>query len=309
MISKLRCDLMDCAAGLFTVPRLRSLAASGPVHTGGLAADDASAKVYVAPGEYDEFYVFMSGGFSGQVAVYGLPSGRLLKRHPRLLAVRGERLRLQRGDQADAQDQLRLRAVGRRAPPEAVADRRRARRALAVHQRQQHAAHRAHRSHDDSRRTRSSRSRTRPATTRRRSSTPNTEYVVSATRFSVPTPQATSRSRRRRRTSGALLSFIKVGAAGQDGHRVPDPACPATTTISAHAGKGPSDGWSSSPLQHRAGVHASSSANASQNDKDFIAAVNWKRAEECVAQGSRRPDAGRVRAQLGRRIAHRASAR
>jgi nitrous-oxide reductase len=40
---------------------------------------DAASKVYVAPGSYDEFYSFLSGGFSGQVAVYGLPSGRLLK--------------------------------------------------------------------------------------------------------------------------------------------------------------------------------------------------------------------------------------
>src|SRR5574339_836856 len=40
---------------------------------------DAPAKVYVAPGSYDEFYAFMSGGFSGQVSVYGLPSGRLFR--------------------------------------------------------------------------------------------------------------------------------------------------------------------------------------------------------------------------------------
>ena len=40
---------------------------------------DAAEKVYVAPGQYDEFYAFLSGGFNGQVAVYGLPSGRLLK--------------------------------------------------------------------------------------------------------------------------------------------------------------------------------------------------------------------------------------
>jgi nitrous-oxide reductase len=40
---------------------------------------DAASRVYVAPGQYDEFYAFLSGGFSGQVSVYGLPSGRLLK--------------------------------------------------------------------------------------------------------------------------------------------------------------------------------------------------------------------------------------
>jgi nitrous-oxide reductase len=44
--------------------------------------ENAASKVYVAPGEYDEFYAFMSGGFSGQVTVYGLPSGRLFRTVP-----------------------------------------------------------------------------------------------------------------------------------------------------------------------------------------------------------------------------------
>ena len=43
------------------------------------AAGDAPSRVYVPPGSYDQYYAFMSGGFSGQLAVYGLPSGRLLK--------------------------------------------------------------------------------------------------------------------------------------------------------------------------------------------------------------------------------------
>ena len=43
---------------------------------------DAAEKVYVAPGKYDEFYAFLSGGFDGQVGVYGLPSGRLLRHVP-----------------------------------------------------------------------------------------------------------------------------------------------------------------------------------------------------------------------------------
>jgi len=34
---------------------------------------DAAQKTYVAPGKYDEFYDFVSGGFSGQMSVYGLP--------------------------------------------------------------------------------------------------------------------------------------------------------------------------------------------------------------------------------------------
>src|SRR5919205_1811751 len=42
-------------------------------------AGNAASKVYVAPGKYDEYYAFFSGGFNGQMLVYGLPSGRLLK--------------------------------------------------------------------------------------------------------------------------------------------------------------------------------------------------------------------------------------
>lgn len=39
----------------------------------GLVTGDAAQRVYVAPGTYDEFYAFLSGGFNGQVSVYGLP--------------------------------------------------------------------------------------------------------------------------------------------------------------------------------------------------------------------------------------------
>ena len=59
-------------------------------NTSGVLGSDAASKVYVAPGEYDEFYVFMSGGFSGQVTVHGLPSGRLLKTIP-VFSVDGEK--------------------------------------------------------------------------------------------------------------------------------------------------------------------------------------------------------------------------
>ncbi len=50
-----------------------------PKNAGAAAAGDAASRVYVAPGKYDEIYNFVSGGFSGQVSVYGLPSGRLFR--------------------------------------------------------------------------------------------------------------------------------------------------------------------------------------------------------------------------------------
>jgi nitrous-oxide reductase len=35
----------------------------------GAITGDAAAKVYVAPGQYDEFYNIVSGGFNGQMSI------------------------------------------------------------------------------------------------------------------------------------------------------------------------------------------------------------------------------------------------
>ena len=51
----------------------------GEKKSDGILASNAAEKVYVKPGDLDEYYAFVSGGFSGQLAVYGLPSGRLFK--------------------------------------------------------------------------------------------------------------------------------------------------------------------------------------------------------------------------------------
>lgn len=48
------------------------------------AADSAAAaqQVYVAPGKLDDYYAFLSGGQSGSVFVYGIPSCRFIKEIP-----------------------------------------------------------------------------------------------------------------------------------------------------------------------------------------------------------------------------------
>jgi nitrous-oxide reductase len=50
-----------------------------PANTKSAVTGDAASKVFVPPGQYDEFYNFVSGGFSGQMSVYGIPSGRMLR--------------------------------------------------------------------------------------------------------------------------------------------------------------------------------------------------------------------------------------
>src|SRR6266508_831668 len=67
--------------GLAAVGTVLGLSACG-ASSKPLGGSDAAAKVYVAPGQYDELYAFLSGGFSGNVVVYGLPSGRLLQQIP-----------------------------------------------------------------------------------------------------------------------------------------------------------------------------------------------------------------------------------
>ena len=65
--------------GISTFASLAFLGSCKPKGTETAVSGDAAEKVYVAPGKYDEVYNFVSGGFNGQMNVYGLPSGRLLK--------------------------------------------------------------------------------------------------------------------------------------------------------------------------------------------------------------------------------------
>ena len=72
------------------------LGSCGQKDVGSVVEGNAAEQAYVAPGEYDEFYAFMSGGYSGQITAYGLPSGRLLKEIPVFSLYPGKRLRFQR---------------------------------------------------------------------------------------------------------------------------------------------------------------------------------------------------------------------
>src|SRR5690606_15907798 len=59
----------------------------------------------------------------------------------------------------------------------------------------------------------------------------------------------------------------------------------------SHSGKGPSHGWAFFTSYNTEQAHSLKERGASQNDKDFVAAVNWKLAEQCVAEGKGRKEA------------------
>lgn len=80
--------ILGAAVGVLAA-RLGQQAATGGALAGvaearGLTGEQAEAalKTFVPPGSYDEYYIFSSGGHSGQVLVYGVPSMRLLKEIP-----------------------------------------------------------------------------------------------------------------------------------------------------------------------------------------------------------------------------------
>jgi len=247
-------------------------------------AGDAAARVYVAPGKYDEFYAFMSGGFDGQVGVYGLPSGRLL-RHVPVFSQNPENgwgyseqtkammntsygfvpwddaHHPQLSQTAGIPDGRWLFINGNNTPRIARLDLTRFEtdEILEI-----------------------------PNAGGNHSSpfiTENSEYVVAGTRFSVPAPQRDVSIEDYKDAFSGVLSFVKVDSA--TGHmaiafqiRMP----PFDYDLS-HAGKGPSHGWSFFTMYNTEQANTKLEVNASQKDKDYVAAVNWKQAEQCVAQG------------------------
>src|SRR5215210_5427719 len=68
-----------CFSALAVLCLISGMNSCKPKNAGTAVSSDAAQKAYVAPGKYDEFYNFVSGGFNGQMSVYGLPSGRLLR--------------------------------------------------------------------------------------------------------------------------------------------------------------------------------------------------------------------------------------
>jgi len=69
-------QLLSCSGANAPAGDLMSIAAAR-----GLSPEDAAraVKTFVAPGQHDEYVLFASGGHSGQILAFGIPSMRLLK--------------------------------------------------------------------------------------------------------------------------------------------------------------------------------------------------------------------------------------
>ena len=80
-LSKLAVSLIAAGMGLATTAAWSADALQDVMKQRGLSQQDllAAAKTYVPTGKRDEFYAFSSGGQSGQVIVYAIPSMRILK--------------------------------------------------------------------------------------------------------------------------------------------------------------------------------------------------------------------------------------
>lgn len=257
-----------------------------PKNAGNAVTGDAASKAYVAPGKYDEFYNFLSGGFSGQMSVYGLPSGRLLRVIP-VFSVDPEKgygyseetkpmLNTSHGfvpwddlhhpEMSQTNGEIDGRWIfgnANNTPRVARIDLTTFRTAEIIELPNSGGNHSS------------------PFITE------NTEYVIAGTRFSVP-PDNTDGDvpiNTYKKNFKAHISFISVGKEDGKMEIAFQLKCPAVNFDLSHSGKGKSHGWFFFSCYNTEQANTLLEVNASQRDKDFIMAVNWKKAEEYLKAG------------------------
>lgn len=263
-----------------------SFNACKPKGAGNAVSGNAAEKVYVPPGQYDEFYNFVSGGFSGQLSVYGLPSGRLLRVIP-VFSLDPEKgwgfseetkpmLETSHGSVPwDDLHHVQLSKTdgdydGKWVFVNANNTPRIARVDLSTF--------------------RTAEIMELPNSGGNHSSpfiTENTEYVVAGTRFSVPldgsggdVPISTYKQNFK-----GTLSFVSVDKDNGHMNLAFQIETPGVNFDLSRAGKGASHGWFFFSTYNTEQANTLLEVNASKNDKDFILAVNWKKAEEYLKAG------------------------
>ncbi|SEN55278.1 nitrous oxide reductase apoprotein [Chitinophaga rupis] len=266
------------------VAAIASLQSCKMKNTAAAVQGDADSKVYVAPGKYDEYYNFVSGGFNGQVSVYGLPSGRLLKLIPvfsmfpengygyseetkaMLNTTNGQipwddQHHLELSQTNGEQDGRWLFANANNTPRVARIDLSTFKTVEILQM---------------------------PNSAGNHSSpfiTENTEYVVAGTRFSVPLGSEDVPISSFKQNFHSTASFISVDKNSGNMALAFQIVLPGMNLDLSHAGKGPSHDWFFFSSYNTEQAYTLLEVNASQKDKDYIIAVNWKKAEEYAKAG------------------------
>jgi len=263
-----------------------SLVGCKPKNNQNAVSGNAGAKSYVPPGKYDEFYNFVSGGFSGQMAVYGLPSGRLLRVIP-VFSVDPEKgwgyseetkpmLNTSHGfvpwddlhhpemSQTNGEiDGKWIFGNANNTPRLARIDLKTFRTAEIIEL---------------------------PNSGGNHSSpfgTENSEYIVAGTRFSVPPDNANGDvpiSSYKQNFKGHI-SFVSVNRESGAMDIAFQLKTPGVNFDLARCGRAKSHGWFFFSCYNTEQANTLLEVNASQKDKDFIMAVNWKKAEEYLKAG------------------------
>ncbi len=263
-----------------------------PKNVQSAVSGDAAAKTYVAPGKYDEFYNFVSGGFSGQMSVYGLPSGRLLRVVP-VFSINPENgygyseetkpmLNTSHGFIPwDDQHHLDLSQTNGEIDGRWIfANANNTPRVARVDLTTFHTAEILE----------------LPNSAGNHSSpfiTENTEYVVAGTRFSVPPDDKNGDVpiNTYRKNFKGTISFISVDKTNGNMDIAFQLQCPPVNFDLSHAGKGVSSGWFFFSCYNTEQANTLLEVNASKHDKDFVMAVNWKMAEALIKAGKGRKQA------------------
>jgi len=245
----------------------------------------AASRVYVAPGKYDEFYNIVSGGFNGQISIYGLPSGRLFKIIPVFSQFpengygysEETKPMLNTSNGYVPWDDLHHIALsvtnGEHDGRWAFANGNNTPRVARI----------------DLKTFRTVEILELPNSAGNHSSpfiTDNSEYIVAGTRFSIPIGEKTDVpiSSFKKNFKG-VISFVSIdknnGGMGIGFQLL----TPGISFDLSRAGKGPSSGWFFFSTYNTEQAYTLLEVNASQKDKDFIMAVNWKKAEEYIKAG------------------------
>jgi len=259
-----------------------------PSQTGMLDTRDAAQRVYVAPGEYDEYYAFFSGGYSGQLSVWGLPSARMLRNipvfsqdpesgygyseetKPLLMTSYG----FIPWDDSHHPDFSQTNGMpdgrwifinGNNTPRVARID-------LTTFE--------------------TAEILELPNTGGNHASTfvtENTEYILGATRFSIPyeMDKDVPIDSYKENFDGSL-SFIAVDPESGEMSMDFQIIMPPYHYDLGRAGKGPSADWAFFTTYNTEQAHTLLEIYASEFDKDYVVAVNWRKAQEYVREGRAR---------------------